>query len=87
MHVPALSSQKRHFNSILAYVHEVSKEHPNHMQSQIAKKEPNKLIDTRKTLLKDGHPNYKIERRNEMFNKSTVQHTTHVLNIPDEMNE
>ena len=57
------------------------------MQIQIAKKEPNKLIDTPKTLLKDGHPNYKIERRNEMFNKSTVQHTTHVLNIPDEMNE
>ena len=87
MHVPTLSSQKRHFNSILAYVHEVSKEHPNHMQSQIAKKEPNKLIDTPKTSPREGHPNYKIERRNEMFNKSTVQHTTHVLNIPDEMNE
>ena len=53
----------------------------------MAKKEPNKLIDTPKTLPKVGHPNHKIERRNEMFNKSTVQHTTHVLNIPDEMNE
>ena len=64
-----------------------NKGHPNHKQIQIAKKEPNKLIDTPKTFPRDGHPNYKNERRNEMFNKSTVQHTTHVLNIPDEMNE
>ena len=52
---------------------------------QIAKKEPNKLIHP-KTLIKVGHPNHKIERRNEMFDKSTMQHT-YMCNIPDEMNE